>query len=398
MKNILYITYDGLLDPVGRSQVLPYLRGLSRKGFNISVISFEKKERIKTEKDLNGLRAALERDKILWKPLRYHRFPALPATVFDIFAGYFSALSGLHKNDFRIIHARGYISALMGVLLKWTTGRKLIFDMRGFWPDEKVDARAWSKDSMIYALFKKIERMLIKESDEIVVLTAAADKYLSRDFPKAAVTVVPCCVDTELFRQKPPGNIIPDNANGRSILIYSGSTGTFYDLDGMASFFKALKSRARSVFFWLVTNSAIKDVEGLMLKFDIDRQDFAVTNLDYREIPFALSSSNLSIMFYKRNLSSSGCSPIKFAESLACGLPVVINSGVGDTGEIVEREMVGTVVDTSSPENFEKAVEKTLGLLSEGKDLSQRCRLAAKKLFSLEHAVDKYSMVYQRLS
>ncbi len=392
MKNILYITYDGLLDPVGRSQVLPYLRGLSKKGFNISVISFEKKER---EKDLNGLRAALERDKILWKPLRYHKFPALSATVFDIFAGY---LSGLYKNDLRIVHARGYISALMGVLLKWTTGRKLIFDMRGFWPDEKVDAKAWGKDSLIYALFKKIERMLIRESDEIIVLTAAAEKYLSKDFPKAAVTVIPCCADAELFGQKPPGNILPDNAKGRFILIYSGSTGTFYDLDGMTSFFKALKSRDRSAFFWLVTNSAVKDIEGLMLKRGIDRQDFAVTNLDYREIPFALSNSNLSIMFYKRNLSSSGCFPIKFAESLACGLPVVINSGVGDTGEIVERERVGMVVDTSSPENFEKAVEKTLGLLSEGKDLSQRCRLAAKKLFSLEHAVDKYSMVYQRLS
>jgi len=395
MKNILYITYDGLLDPVGRSQVLPYLRGLSKKGFNISIISFEKKERIKTEKDLNGLKAALERDKILWKPLRYHKFPTVPATVLDIFSGY---LSGLYKNDLKIVHARGYISALMGVLLKWTTGRKLIFDMRGFWPDEKVDAKAWSKDSMIYALFKKIERMLIRESDEIIVLTAAAEKYLSKDFPKASITVVPCCVDTELFGQNPPGNIIPDNAKGRSILIYLGSTGTFYDLDGMAYFFKALKSRDRNAFFWLVTNSAIKDVEDLMLKRGIDRQDFAVTNLDYREIPFALSNSNLSIMFYKRDLSSSGCSPIKFAESLACGLPVVINSGVGDTGEIVERERVGTVVDTSSPENFEKAVEKTLELLSEGKDLSQRCRLAAKKLFSLELAVDKYSMVYQRLS
>ena len=398
MKNILYITYDGLLDPVARSQVLPYLRELSKRGFNIYILSFEKRGRMEAERYLEEFRADLERNKIFWKPLRYHKTPAVPATLFDILAGYFSALPCLYKNDIGIIHARGYISALIGVLLKWTAGRRLVFDMRGFWPDEKVDAKAWSKDSLIYALFKRFERMLIKRSDEIIVLTAAAERYLSRDFPAAVITVIPCCVDTAMFERKPSKGILPDRAKGRFILTYSGSIGTFYDLEGMALFFSKLKVKDRNAFFWLVTNSPPETAEEVILKRGIDRNDFAVANLDYGEIPSALSASNFSIMFYKRRLSSAGCSPIKFAESLACGLPVVINSGIGDTEETIKEEGVGVIVDTSSPEDIERAVEKIAILVSEGKDLSVRCRRAAEKIFSLEQAIEKYNIVYQRLS
>ena len=46
-SKVLYITYDGLTDPLGQSQVLPYLFWLSKKGYHFTVLSFEKKERLK---------------------------------------------------------------------------------------------------------------------------------------------------------------------------------------------------------------------------------------------------------------------------------------------------------------------------------------------------------------
>ena len=41
-KNILYISYDGITDPLGQSQILPYISELSRKGLKFHLISFEK--------------------------------------------------------------------------------------------------------------------------------------------------------------------------------------------------------------------------------------------------------------------------------------------------------------------------------------------------------------------
>ena len=46
-KRVLYISYDGMTDPLGQSQVIPYLQGLTGKGYHFSLVSFEKKNRFK---------------------------------------------------------------------------------------------------------------------------------------------------------------------------------------------------------------------------------------------------------------------------------------------------------------------------------------------------------------
>ena len=41
----LFITYDGLLDPLGQSQIIPYLKSIAKSEIKIKVISFEKKKK-----------------------------------------------------------------------------------------------------------------------------------------------------------------------------------------------------------------------------------------------------------------------------------------------------------------------------------------------------------------
>ena len=41
---VLYCTYDGLLDPLGQSQILPYLFKFKSFIYKLNVISFEKKK------------------------------------------------------------------------------------------------------------------------------------------------------------------------------------------------------------------------------------------------------------------------------------------------------------------------------------------------------------------
>ncbi len=49
--NILYLSYDGMTDPLGQSQVLPYLKGLSKEGYHIHLLSYEKEDRYKEYSD-----------------------------------------------------------------------------------------------------------------------------------------------------------------------------------------------------------------------------------------------------------------------------------------------------------------------------------------------------------
>ena len=46
-KSVLYLSYDGMTDPLGQSQVLPYLKGISKAGYTVHLVSYEKKEKYK---------------------------------------------------------------------------------------------------------------------------------------------------------------------------------------------------------------------------------------------------------------------------------------------------------------------------------------------------------------
>ena len=49
-KNILFISIDGLSDPLGQSQIIPYLRIISKKNNKLFVFSMEKVNNLKNKK------------------------------------------------------------------------------------------------------------------------------------------------------------------------------------------------------------------------------------------------------------------------------------------------------------------------------------------------------------
>jgi hypothetical protein len=68
---ILYISYDGMTDPLGESQVIPYLEGLSKLGHRIYILSFEKKNRfiLHSNRIKNKLQDSLFIAPPIWKVL-----------------------------------------------------------------------------------------------------------------------------------------------------------------------------------------------------------------------------------------------------------------------------------------------------------------------------------------
>src|SRR5687768_13024004 len=81
-KNILYLSYDGLTDPLGQSQILPYLIALSKKGYILTIISAEKRENFELRKEL--ISKIVEENLISWYPLFYTKKPPVLSTLWDI--------------------------------------------------------------------------------------------------------------------------------------------------------------------------------------------------------------------------------------------------------------------------------------------------------------------------
>src|ERR1017187_4777734 len=106
MKNILYISYDGMTDQLGQSQLRPYLIGFAKSGYQITIISFEKEKNYK--KNFEIIKTLLANNNISWNPLFYTKNPPVFSTLFDLRRMKSLALNIHHKLGFDVVHCRSY--------------------------------------------------------------------------------------------------------------------------------------------------------------------------------------------------------------------------------------------------------------------------------------------------
>src|SRR5262249_21399333 len=142
---------------------------------------------------------------IRWIALRYHKTPTVPATAWDIVRGSLTAAWLAWKARVRVIHCRSYVAGLMGLVARAVSGARFIFDMRGFWPEERVEGGLWRQDSAVFRLAKLAEGALLHAADAVIVLTERAriiltsGAYRAALSPQVRVVVIPCCVDLDRF-------------------------------------------------------------------------------------------------------------------------------------------------------------------------------------------------------
>ena len=113
---ILYISYDGMTDPLGQSQVLPYLCGLSERGYTIHLISAEKPSRY-SEYSLH-IQSLCDKFNIQWYPVQYSKNPPILSTLYDISKIKSKSIKLHSKIKFDLVHCRSYIPSIIGVAMK----------------------------------------------------------------------------------------------------------------------------------------------------------------------------------------------------------------------------------------------------------------------------------------
>ena len=402
--NILYLTYDGLTDTLGQSQIIPYLAGLSSKGYQIVIVSFEKKN--KFEKLSSEIKSLLFENKIKWIPLKYHYFPPVLSSVYDVFKLKSVSKKIVQKEKIDIVHCRSYITALVGLHLKKKKKVKFIFDMRGFWADERIDGNLWNLKNpvykKIYTYFKQKEKEFFEQADCVVSLTDKGKNIIQKQFDnKIYFEVIPCCVDTVLFskkniqldREKYFRNLLKIDEQD-FIISYLGSLGTWYLPDEMMKFFRLFLNKNENAKFMFITPDSQEMVFSYSDKYNITKEKIIVIASERKNVPVLLSFSRLSLFFIKPLFSKSASSPTKMAEALSIGIPIICNAGIGDNDKIITESGAGLVIKDFSDESLQEAVDKLDSLLS----LSESdIRKTAIDIFSLEKGVGKYHKIYTRL-
>ena len=412
-KNVLYISYDGMTDPLGQSQVLPYLCGLSKEGYRFWILSFEKPDKYIREKDT--ITKICSDNNITWVPLPYHSSPPILSKIYDRWLMKKTAVALFKKHKFAAIHCRSYPSAEVGLFLKQNFGTKFLFDMRGFWPDEKVDSGHWDQQKpwyrKIYRHYKKMEKAFLDDADHIISLTQAGRKELIRVYGKAyrekrglpldiKFSVIPCCADLEHFNfhniheaDKIALRASLGIGKEQKVLSYLGSLGTWYMIDEMLHFFKIYREIYPDSKFLFLTKEPEQIVLAALERNGIDKALVVTTFSNRAALPLHLSISDHSVFFIRPTYSKISSSPTKHAELMGLGVPVVCND-FGDTGTIIEQTNSGVVVADFSEDAYRKSVAV---LNSDSLIPAEEIRTAAFQYFDLSTGVAAYARAYHQL-
>jgi glycosyltransferase involved in cell wall biosynthesis len=391
---ILYVSYDGMLEPLGQSQVVTYLEKLA-PGRRIHLISFEKLGDWRDEEKRQALRERLNAAGIRWHPLRYHKSPSAPATAYDIAAGSALAVALARRHRLRIVHARSYVPALIGLAVKRATGAKLLFDMRGFWADERVDGGLWPAGGRMYRVAKALERKFLLAADHVVTLTHASEAeirrfdYLAGRTPP--ITVIPTCADLDRFAIQGPPQIQP------FVLGYVGSVGTWYLLDEMLQCFRLLQAEEPDARLLIVNRGEENLIRSRAAALGVAPEAMELTASDHRDMPRHIARMSAAMALIKPAYSKIASAPTKLAEYLGCGVPCLGNAGVGDVEQVLEGEGVGVAVNGFSTDELGTGMRRLVALARDG-SIQDRCRKVALDLFSLDTGAAAYDAIYAGLT
>jgi glycosyltransferase involved in cell wall biosynthesis len=404
----LYVSYFGLREPLVQRQVLPYLTELRKDLATVSLLTFEVVHPGRWETSARTAQLeALEQRGLGWSYLRYHKRPTLPATVFDILLGAIRVAHIVRRDSIDVVHCRGHVPMAMGALAKRLCRIRLVFDIRGFMPEEYVDAGLWRANGFLYRLTKRVEQQLFTAADAFVVLTERARHLLfgdgrDTDARGRPIALIPCCVDLSDF-------VTPDAArvaraktamgvDGRRVYVYAGQLGGWYLDDVLVGFLARARARCPSTFAMILTPSPAPKLTRILTECGFSETNLLVRSVSPEQVPGYLLAGDVGLSFIKPCFSKLSSSPTKLGEYLAAGLPIVSTPGVGDVDDLVDTNRVGRLLRGYDDAAYDDALDGIETLLAED-DLRARLRDVAKQKLDLQTVGGPlYRQLYARLA
>lgn len=376
------MSHNAIGSPVVRSQVLPYLHLLSAE-HEIRLVTFERGERYPE--------GEFPRER--WIGLAPCQGSSLLAKVADIARGIVTVVRVARAHRANVLHARSHVAAAICHATGLVLRRPYVFDMRGFMPEEYLDAGLWTSRDLRFRVARAAELHLLRHAREIVVLTDAAARRL-RDDPHFGpsvrgkrINVIPCAVDLERFRPAVPAPV--------PTLVYAGSLGMWYLLDEMLRVYAHSRAALPALRLLIANRGEHELIAAALERNGLDPADVDVCEVDFSKMPAVLARAHVAMALLRRVPSKIGSSPIKIAEYLACGLPVVVNEGLGDSDEQIRTSGAGHVMGT-----FDEPALREAGLavarLASDPEARASARRLAEQVFDIRAGAEAYGNIYRR--
>lgn len=247
-----------------------------------------------------------------------------------------------------IVHCRGASTAAAAALLRRRDARlRVLTDMRGDPLDEVSRRGLWS----LYLHRAHLRRMRqgLSGADGLNTVSRRLAEHLDSlgllrsDLPRS---VVGCCVDPERFHFDPARRAARRRElglDGKFVVGYCGSMVRHQRPDAIAAAFAAIHAGMPDAHFLAITREHERLLEHFR-QVGLGPELATARAAAHDEVASYLMAADAGLLLREDIMTNRVASPVKFAEYLRCGVPVILTPYIGDLGDLAVRENVGRTV------------------------------------------------------
>lgn len=394
----LFLTWDGPQQTYLESLFLPTFAGLRRHGIEVHVMQFS----WASADQLSATRSAAAALGVPYVSHRTSRRFGAAGNLAAIARGALLATSYAKAAGIDLLFPRSLLPAGMALLAKLRlpdTG--IVFDADGLMADERVDFGGWNPRGAQYRSLRAIEAATLRQAASVITRTAIAKGILleraGAGIDAEKIFVIPNAKDAAAFT---PGTDssraavrqrfgVPADAPW---LIYVGSLGPQYCPEAMLDLFDQISRRAPATRFQLFTLHE-QLVRSLLAKRG-DPANVQVDRAKPAEIADVTSAADLGLALRQVSFSQRAVCPIKVAEYLQCGVPLV-STGVGDLAAQLDSS-VAHMLEGVSQAQLAAAADWFVGqVLPDRAGFRARCRALGEGLFGLDRCIEAYRSAFE---
>jgi glycosyltransferase involved in cell wall biosynthesis len=258
-----------------------------------------------------------------------------------------------------LIIARSYPAASVARLARKIFGIPYIFDLRGMYPEECVNAGAFGPGSPDYDWWKLIERTLISESAACVVVSEPFAEHVRSIIPGSGPVVIPCCVDPQRFgydQSKREQAKARYGLTGRFVLLHLGSFGAPGDRGLVGKYLLRFKKVEPSAVLVVASGTPAYGpaIRAALLGEGLTPEDLMIVHPAGEEVGELLALGDAGLLLERKLPNTKVCLSVKLGEYLASGLPVICTPFVEGAARLVRQHDCGLVIDPEGNDSLEK--------------------------------------------
>jgi glycosyltransferase involved in cell wall biosynthesis len=294
-----------------------------------------------------------------------------------------------------LIIARSYPAALLAYWAKKILKIPYIFDLRGMYPEESVNAGRYGYDSGDYRFWKALEKRIISEARACVAVSQPFVDHVKSISPDSETEFIPCCVD--------PGRTVKNDGERvkekyglaeRFVLLHLGSFGTPGDRGLAGKYLLRFKQAKPEAVLVIASGTPAfgPDIKKALEVEGLKADDFRIYHPSGAELNDILNMGDAGLILERKMPNTKVCLSVKLGEYLAYGMPVICTPHVEGVVRLLENYRCGLVVDPDKDE----PMEKETGFLKDYEALKINGHRLVQEVLSLERCSSRWNDIIDK--